>query len=116
MEDDNVLFGSQAAIQNEQAMLAPAHGSAASASEARDQEADSSSRSAKWVILFTSDGSAHEWETAEGTLEQAIAQATWDRRHLNYGRNGFRIVPDVSPNDRTQRQQPGCAEDGTETL
>jgi hypothetical protein len=58
----------------------------------------SATKRRKWVILFTSiNGTSNEWETAEGTLDQAIAQATCDRRHLNYGRNGFRIVPDVSP-------------------
>lgn len=51
--------------------------------------------SAKWVILFTGiNGTADAWETSEGTLDQAVAQATSNRRHLSLGRNGFRIVPD----------------------
>lgn len=49
----------------------------------------------KWVILFTSVNEVcNEWEAYEGTLEWAIERATCDGRHLNYGRNGFRIVPD----------------------
>jgi len=63
--------------------------------------------SAKWVILFTSSG-GNGWETAVGTLDEAIAQATCDNRHLNYGRRGFRIVPDVSARwDKTEEDTPG---------
>jgi hypothetical protein len=68
----------------------------------REASLAASDGSAKWVILFTSIGGvSDEWETADGTLEQATAQATCDRRHLNYGRNGFRIVADISPNEKS---------------
>lgn len=67
----------------------------------------SQAASDKWVILFTSN-SGNEWETAEGTLDEAVAQATYERRHLMYSRNGFRIVPDISPSwDGTLKGAPG---------
>lgn len=47
----------------------------------------------KYLILFTSeDGTCNEWQELEGTLEEARKQATCSGRHLNYGRNGVRIV------------------------
>ena len=57
----------------------------------------------KWLIVFTSAGhQSDEWETADGTLGEAISHATCSNRHLNYGRNGFRIVP----NNIVHRQEP----------
>jgi hypothetical protein len=35
----------------------------------------------------------YEWEWFDGTIEQAINHATTDRRHLNYGRKGYSIIP-----------------------
>ena len=48
----------------------------------------------RWVILFASeDGSMNDWEYFEGTFTEAAACATCDGQHINYGRNGYRIIP-----------------------
>ena len=45
------------------------------------------------LILFHSeDGCSNDWEWLEGTEADAVREATCDRRHLNYGRNGYTIV------------------------
>jgi hypothetical protein len=46
----------------------------------------------KWLILFEG---VQEWEEFSGTLEQAMAEAVRDNRHMNYGHAGYRIVQNL---------------------
>lgn len=45
-----------------------------------------------WIILFYG---TNEFEQFHGTKEQAIKEATGDRRHLNCGRTGFGLVQGI---------------------
>lgn len=48
----------------------------------------------KYLIIFyeQNDGSCGEWTEVQGTEEEARHYATSDRRHMNYGRRGYRLV------------------------
>lgn len=51
-------------------------------------------RKGKWVILFTSEeGNHNDWFEFEGTYKEAEQEATFERRHTNYGRTGYMIIP-----------------------
>jgi hypothetical protein len=51
-----------------------------------------------WLILFHSCAADHEWEwVGPMSREQAIDKATMDRRHQNYGRNGYTLIEAEEP-------------------
>jgi len=67
--------------------------------EPREEGLDETTYSAFLILWHGVD----EWEWIEGDLCRAHEEATMDRRHLNYGRKGYSIIP--CPNRPVALQQ-----------
>ncbi len=58
-----------------------------------------------WIILFTGE-TEDDWEKFSGTYDEAIAEATRDGRHQNYGRAGrFEIIPSREQSAKLERER-----------